>query len=136
VAGNYSCNKNGEKADVMGVLDNMRKGMRAATEIFLAGFAPFCPWLDYHYQLMLRDNEELTIENYYEYSIAWLKKSDYMLVLPNSENSKGVQKEISVALEMRIPTFYTMREFLAYESEIKAEEFESKKELKKEKENV
>ena len=47
VAGAYSSD------NVLGVLDNMRRGMRMSTEIFLAGFSPFCPWLDYQFQLML-----------------------------------------------------------------------------------
>ena len=47
---------------------------------------------------MLREGENLEVENYYEYSLAWLDVSDYMLVLPNSENSKGVQAEIKRAV--------------------------------------
>ncbi len=104
VAGAYSSN------NVLGVLDNMRRGMRASTEVFLAGFAPFCPWLDYHYTLMLREGEHLTVEDYYNYSKAWLEVSDAVLVLPNSENSKGTQAEIVRAKELHIPVFNTLEE--------------------------
>ena len=64
IAGPYSSD------NVIGVLDNMRKGMRLSTEVFLAGYAPFCPFLDYHFQLNLRDGENLTLDDYYQYSLA------------------------------------------------------------------
>lgn len=100
VAGAYSAD------NVLDIMDNMRRGMRVSTEVLLAGFAPFCPWLDYHFQLMLRDEERLTVADYYAYSIAWLKVSDMMLVLPNSEHSRGTQVEIGIAKEMGIPVWY------------------------------
>ena len=52
VAGAYSAD------NVLDVLSNIRRGIRASTEIFLAGYSPFCPWLDYHFQLQLQDNSE------------------------------------------------------------------------------
>ena len=99
VAGAYSAD------NVIGVLDNMRRGMRASTEVLLAGYAPFCPWIDYHFSLMLQGKEELSVQDYYDYSMAWLYCSDAVLVLPNSENSKGTQKEIAVARELGIPIY-------------------------------
>lgn len=97
IAGSYSAD------NVITVLDNMRLGMRKSTEVLLAGYAPFCPWLDYHFQLMLRDEEKLSVSNYYAYSMAWLEASDAVLVLPNSENSKGTQAELIRARELGIP---------------------------------
>ena len=104
VAGAYSAN------NVTTILNNMRVGMRAGTEVFLSGYAAFTPWLDFHYQLMLRDNENLEVKDYYEYSLSWLRKSDAILVLPNSENSVGTQKEIEVAKELKIPIFYNLED--------------------------
>ena len=63
IAGAYSAD------NVITVLDNMREGMRLATRVFLLGYAPFVPWFDFHFQLMLRENEILTVEDYYRYSI-------------------------------------------------------------------
>ena len=97
VAGAYSAD------NVLDVLSNIRRGIRASTEIFLAGYSPFCPWLDYHFQLQLQDNEVLTVKDFYEYSLAWLMVSDIMVVLPDSENSKGTQAEIAAAKENDIP---------------------------------
>lgn len=104
VAGAYSA------SNIISALDNMRRGMRAGLEVLLAGFAPFVPWFDYHFQLMIRDEETLTVQNYYDYSMAWLEVSDAVLVLPNSENSKGTQAEIQRAKELNIPIFYSLDE--------------------------
>ena len=97
IAGSYSAD------NVIAVLDNIRRGMRKATEVLLAGYSPFCPWLDFHFQLMLREGEKLEVSDYYAYSMAWLEASDAVLVLPNSENSKGTQAELIRARELGIP---------------------------------
>lgn len=104
VAGAYSSD------NVLGVLDNIRKGIRASTEIFLAGYAPFCPHLDHLFNLQLRENETLTVQNFYDYSIEWLKVSDIMVVLPGWENSDGTKKEIEIAESLNIPV-YSYEEF-------------------------
>jgi hypothetical protein len=108
VAGAYSSD------NVTDILNNMRRGVRASTEVLLAGFAPYSPWLDYHYQLMLRDGETLTVQQYYDYSMAWLEASDYVLVLPNSEHSQGVKAELARAKELGIPVFQTMEELRSF----------------------
>jgi len=104
MAGAYSAN------NIITVLDNMRRGMRAATEVLLLGYAPFAPWFDYHFSLMLRDNEQLDINDYYEYSVAWLAVCDAVLVLPNSKHSNGTQREIEYAIGCGIPVFYSVAE--------------------------
>ena len=88
VAGAYSSD------NILGCLENIRKGLRASTEIFLAGFAPFSPWLDHQFQFQLRDGETLQVKDFYEYSLAWLDVSDAIFVLPGFENSKGTLAEI------------------------------------------
>jgi len=100
IAGAYSAD------NVIEILDNMRRGMRAATECFLAGNAPFCPWLDFHFQLMLREGEVLTVQDYYEYSTAWLKVADELWVLPDYEYSQGTWREIETAEIIGIPIKY------------------------------
>lgn len=97
VAGAYSAD------NVIQVLENMRVGMRVSTEVLLKGYAPFCPHLDYQFALMLREGEKLTVPHYYAYSMAWLEASDVILLLPNSENSKGTQVELARANELGIP---------------------------------
>lgn len=104
VAGPYSA------SNIVKVLDNIREGMRESLEVLLAGYSPFVPWFDFHFQLMLRENETLSVEDYYEYSIAWLDVSDAMLVLPGYETSKGTLKEIERANELSIPIFYSLED--------------------------
>lgn len=106
VAGAYSAD------NVLSVLDNMREGMRLSTEVLLAGYAPFSPWLDYHFSLMLRESESLSIKDYYDYSIAWLVVSDAMILVPGWEESKGTQNEIKIAKERKIPIYNSLKDLL------------------------
>lgn len=100
VAGPYSAD------NVITVLDNMRRGIRVCTELLLKGYAPFCPWLDYQFNLMLRDAESLSVSDFYECSTAWLSTADEMLVLPGWQNSTGTLAEIKLAKEKGIPVDY------------------------------
>ena len=108
VAGAYSA------GNVIGVLDNMREGMRLSTEVMLAGFAPFCPWLDYHFQLMLREGENLSVDDYYQYSLEWLEASNAVLLVPGWESSKGTIAEIERAGYWGIPVFKTLESVIMY----------------------
>jgi len=104
VAGAYSAN------NVLAVLDNIRNGMRAGLEVLLLGYSPFVPWFDFHFQLMLRENEKLTVDDYYKYSMAWLEVSDAVYVLPGYEESKGTAAEIARAHELSIPVYYDIED--------------------------
>ena len=104
IAGAYSA------SNVITVLDNMREGMRLATKVFLLGYAPFCPWIDFHFQLMLRENKTLTVEDYYKYSIAWLEVSDAMLLVPGWQSSKGTKTEMEIADKIPIPIYYDIED--------------------------
>jgi len=99
VAGPYSAD------NVMDVLRNIRNGIDMSYEVFVRGYAPFCPWLDYQYVLMDLDGE-LTLDDFYNYSIAWLAVSDGILVLEGWETSKGTLAEIEYAKLHHIPIFY------------------------------
>ena len=87
---------------------NQRIGIRAAVEVLLEGFIPFCPFIDSSFFLMLREGEEITQDCIYEYSLSWLSVSDCVLVIPGWENSKGTIAEIAKAKEIGIPVFYSM----------------------------
>jgi hypothetical protein len=89
--------------------------MRKSVEVLLAGFSPFCPWLDYHFQLMLQGEESLQVKDFYNYSMAWLEVSDAVLVLPGFEKSKGTLAEIKRAKELNIPIYYEFEKLLKYE---------------------
>ena len=99
VAGAYSA------PNVIGVLDNMRRGMLLAYKVLKAGFAPFVPWFDYHFSLM----GPVPLEEYLEYSMAWLEASDVILVQPEgAEESEGTQAEIARAKEIGVPIAHSV----------------------------
>ena|ERR1035437_10560980 len=104
VAGAYSSD------NVLGVLNNIREGIRVSTEILLAGYAPFCPWLDHSFVLALREGENISVQNFYDYSTAWLEVSDMVVLVPGWENSHGTRAEIEIARTLNIPV-YTYEEF-------------------------
>jgi hypothetical protein len=106
VAGPYSAN------NVIEVLENIRRGQRASVEILLAGHEPFCPWLDYQFQFLLREGEHLTVKDYYRYSIAWLEVSDAMVILGGWKHSKGTLAEIKRAEELNITIYHGVEAFL------------------------
>jgi hypothetical protein len=103
VAGKYSDN------NVVDVLKNIGMGERVCADLFVAGYAPFCPWHDKSY-VMLNPELEFSVQQFYDYSIAWLKVSDAMFLLPNWKESKGTLKEIEIAKEQGIPVFETIDE--------------------------
>ena len=84
VAGAYSAD------NVIEVLQNMRVGMKAAKDVLLAGFAPFAPWFDHYFSLMLDEGESLTVGQYYQYSLAWLEASDCMVIV---SGCSGTQRQ-------------------------------------------
>lgn len=107
VAGSY----NGP--DVISVLNNMRKGFRACVDVLKAGFAPFCPWGDYHFTLALQEYEKpLGIDDYYRYSMAWLERSDAVYVCNYREDSKGTKAEIERAKALNIPVYFTLQDLI------------------------
>ena len=103
VAGAYSAD------NVINVFENMRKGIELSYEVLKAGFSPFCPWLDYHFSLM----GEVSIEEYYRYSMAWLEVSEAVLVVPGWEDSAGTKKEMVRAHELGIPVYFSLGELIA-----------------------
>ena len=109
IAGPYSAD------NVMDVLHNIRRGTELSYKVFTLGFAPFCPWLDFHYVLMDHDNK-LTINDFYQYSIAWLKVSDAVILAPGWGKSKGTLEEIRIAKDMGIPVFKNVAELINFYS--------------------
>jgi len=107
VAGPYSSD------NVLGVLSNIRKGISVSYQLLQQGFAPFCPWLDYHFVLADSTND-LKVNDFYEYSITWLRCSDAVLVQGEWEKSKGTQAEIEEAQKLGIPVFFDLTKLILY----------------------
>ena len=101
VAGAYS------GPDVIAIRSNMRRGLQLAVKVLQAGFAPFAPWLDFEFGLLA----DIPLQDYYDYSMAWLEASDAVLVVPiGAETSKGTQAEIARAHQLGIPVFDSLRD--------------------------
>ena len=117
VAGAYSDD------NVLGVLKNIGRGQEYASELFRHGFAPFTPWHDKSFVIDKWD-AEFTVNQFYEYSISWLKVSDYLFVVPNAsglknwQESKGTLEEIRIANEIGIPVFYNLGDLVEFKNEI------------------
>jgi hypothetical protein len=100
--------------DILSILDNIRHGIRAATEALRLGVAVYCPWLDFMLHLMLMPGETLDVETYQANSIEWLHAADCLLALPGYEHSAGTQAEIKLATSLNLPIFYNFNELIDY----------------------
>ena len=101
VAGLISRNDEFKPANVLEFLKNIRRGQKFCLELIKDGFAVFCPFQDYQYALL--EDQQLTKEQYYRNSMAWLEVSDLVLVLSGAGSGGGVDKEIKQARKMGIP---------------------------------
>ena len=118
VAGPYSDN------NVTGVLRNIGRGQSWASTLFRLGFAPFCPWLDRQFVF---DNwqEDLPIDLFYKYSMAYLEVCDAVFVVPNKpglknwEDSTGTVDEFHTASKKGIPIFFNLKDLLAYRARVR-----------------
>jgi hypothetical protein len=113
VAGAYS------DTSVDRVLRNIGRGEHCALQLFKAGFAPFVPWFDKEF--VIRDFEtEFKLQDFYDYSIEWLKVSDAVFLIPNIKGLKdwqdsfGVKEELKVANDNGIPVFTDLNEMKAF----------------------
>lgn len=111
VAGLYSRNPDGSTADVIGVLANMREGLRASAEVLNQGYAVFSPWLDFQYGLL--ENNPTSKRAYQNNSMAWLEVSDAVLVISGEGIGSGVDAEIHRAHELNIPIYRSIHELIA-----------------------
>ena len=100
VAGKYSDD------NVLSMLGNIRKGLRASWLIMEMGMTPYCPWADYSIVLQTPDDGYLTVEQLKACSMEWLRVCDAVYVLDNWETSPGTKEEIAVAASLGIPVFY------------------------------
>lgn len=105
IAGPYRC-----KGKCGVDLNHMRRGLRMGVKVLLAGYAPFVPWFDFHHTFMLREGEEVTTEMYQEFSMAWLRAADVVLILPGWETSSGTIAEIEEAHRLQLPVLFSFEE--------------------------
>lgn len=102
VAGAYSAN------NVIDVLKNIGRGEYYSAKLFMLGYAPFCPWHDKDYVIKNWD-KEFTVQQFYDYSMAWLEVSDGVFLVPGWKESKGTLNEIRRARKLNIPVFFDLK---------------------------
>jgi hypothetical protein len=112
VAGPYSAD------NVLDVLRNIGRGEKACASLFKMGFAPFCPWHDKSYVIDNPDHD-FTVQQFYDYSMAWLEVSDAVLLTGAWHSSKGTLAEITRADELGIPVFKSLIELAKWDKSAK-----------------
>ena len=95
-AGPYNSN------NVLGVLNNIKKGIETSCKLIENGFAPFCPWLDHHFQL----HSDISLNTFKEMSMEWLRVSDAVYMVEGWEESRGAIAEKEEAELLGIVVFY------------------------------
>lgn len=82
-------------------LYNVRDMIRAGVQLIENGYSPYIPGID----LQLFLSGDITEEQIKNVSMAWLEKSDAVLVLPYTDSSTGVIAELERARSLGIPVF-------------------------------
>ena len=102
VAGPYS------GPDVITILGNIKRGIELSLRIMKLGHAVYCPWLDWQFGIQA----DLTKEQYQANSMAWVEVSDAVVLVGGWEKSGGTIREINRAMELGIPVFKTVEQFI------------------------
>lgn len=93
---------------------NLRNMIRDGLDVFMAGFVPFVPALDYGLFLMLREDERITEPMIKRYSKDWLEVCDAVYLGKKWRQSTGTLIEIEFAKERNIPIFESIKEMIKY----------------------
>ena len=106
VAGAYSSD------NIIGVFDNIRRGIHTSYGLLNAGYAPFVPWFDWLFLLI----GPVSLDKLREYTLVWMRGCEAVYVIPEGlENSKGTHHEIKVAESLGIPVYYDIEELFENE---------------------
>ena len=104
--------------NVIGVMDNIRCGLKLSAACAKAGFAVYSPWCD----CLLHFQEHFDLQACYDYSLPWLEVSDAVLVVPEgAAQSRGTQAELARAREMEIPVYWTLDALIEYSNGLRDE---------------
>ena len=80
-------------------LRNIRTALEVGRKLMKLGYSVYIPHLDFLLFLDSNENDIPTRDEIYLNSFEIMKRCDEIWVLPNSENSKGVKKEIEWWME-------------------------------------
>lgn len=93
---------------------NVRDLANVGKKLLMAGFAPFCPGLDFLYFILLDDDERITEPMIKRMSKDWLRRCDAILMTQHWGKSPGSVAEKELAEELGIPVFYSQKEIEEY----------------------
>jgi len=93
---------------------NIRDLARTGLALLKAGFAPFCPALDFLYFILLREDERITEPMIRRFSKDWLRKCDAIFLTAGWEKSRGSVAEKQLADELGLPSFKSIDELKKY----------------------
>ena len=85
-----------------------------AAKLLQHGIAVFCPWTDHQLFLQLREGEVIDLETIRAHSVEWMKVSDAVLALKGWAQSKGTMKELTLALDLGLPVFYSTPDLITW----------------------
>lgn len=100
--------------NILGVLENIQRGICYGGQVLKLGLAPFVPHLDVFFKMLGGEDLNIPMQHYYNYTMEFLTKCDYVLVCSKYENSKGTLAEIEKAKELNMPIFYSLEELKEY----------------------
>jgi nucleoside 2-deoxyribosyltransferase len=90
-------------------IKNVHAMVKAANTIRKLGYSVYIPCLDLLSGLI---DGNMDYEDYFENNLPWLESADILFILPNSEDSKGTQKEICRAVALGIPVILSIKELV------------------------
>jgi hypothetical protein len=93
--------------DAVGYLQNVSRMVKAALEIRKRGYSVFVPCLDLVMGIV---DGNMSYEDYTANNKAWVEVSDAVYVIPGSDESRGTQEEIALALRLGIPVIRNIRD--------------------------
>lgn len=96
--------------NILGVLENIQRGIYYGGQVLQLGLAPFVPHLDVFFKMLGGEDLNIPMQHYYDYTMEFLTRCDCMLVCPKFENSLGTKAEIDKAKELGIPIYYSLEE--------------------------
>lgn len=85
---------------------NVRRNIEAADRLAVAGYTPFCPLLTHFWHILIPHKYEF----WCAYDMVWLERCDAIVRL--SGESSGADAEVKRAVELGLPVFYSVDEFL------------------------
>jgi len=96
---------------------NVRDMAKAAVDLILRGYAPFCPALDGLLFLVQGEGQRITEPQIKRFSKDWLEACDAMLLIEGWQTSLGTAKEIEFAMAKGIPVFKSLQELEDFQKE-------------------